>query len=193
MDIWLVRHGETDWNQAGRVQGWTDIPLNTLGKVQATRLSEHLRNVPFTHIYSSDLARAKDTATAVANQRNLSIVTTEVLREQCFGDAEGLPREEKLRRFPNGCPNGETNEQVQTRIVSFLESLTKTHTEGTILVATHGGVIRSALTWLKQPATFIQNTSITRLRSEQGKFRVLSTNETPHLADNNPLNASNIS
>lgn len=193
MNIWLVRHGETDWNRSGRVQGWTDVPLNSTGRVQVTRLAKYLQDIAFTHIYSSDLVRAKDTALAVASHNNLSVTTTQDLREQYFGQAEGLHRDEKQRRFPNGCPDGETNEQVQTRIVSFLKFITQKHNDGNILVATHGGVIRSVLSWLDQPATFIQNTSITRLRAEHKHYTVLCVNETQHLAEDNQLDAFHIS
>jgi broad specificity phosphatase PhoE len=183
MEIWLIRHGETDWNRNGRVQGWTDIPLNATGRDQAKRLARWLKDVKFEHIYSSDLSRALDTAKAVASVHHMEVTTTKTMREQFFGQAEGLNRVEKDKRFPNGAPDAETWEALEQRVSSFLKEVASHHHTGPILVAAHGGVIRAALTWLGEKPVHIENTSMTRLRVEGGQFEMISINTTPHLAN----------
>ncbi|GEO25801.1 phosphoglycerate mutase [Alicyclobacillus acidoterrestris] len=182
MDIWLIRHGETDWNVSGRVQGWTDIPLNQTGRAQAQKLASYLEGIPFRQIYASDLSRALNTARAIAEKTGTPISTTRRLREQYFGQAEGLLREEKERRFPNGIPGAETPQDVEERIRQFLTDLVATPVPGRVILATHGGVVRAALRWLGLQNEPIDNTSITCLKYEGGAFRITAINATPHLS-----------
>ncbi|MFB5191132.1 histidine phosphatase family protein [Alicyclobacillus fastidiosus] len=193
MEIWLIRHGETDWNVSGRVQGWTDIPLNAVGREQARRLADYLEGVPFAHIYSSDLSRALDTAKAVAAKTGTPITTTKLLREQHFGQAEGLQRADKERRFPNGAPGAETSQDVERRIGTFLTDLTNSNHSGRFIVATHGGVIKGALRWVGMKNVPITNTSITCLKFERGVFHVKAVNATPHLTSPTDSSTAGIS
>ncbi|WP_067617609.1 histidine phosphatase family protein [Alicyclobacillus acidiphilus] len=193
MEIWLIRHGETDWNVEGRVQGWTDVPLNDTGKEQAARLAASLRGVPVDHMYSSDLTRAFDTAKCIAAVTGADITTTPDLREQYFGQAEGLLRTESNKRFPNGAPDAESSHDIEQRVASFLTGIGQTHHEGLIVCATHGGVVRAALRWLGLQDGPIDNTSITKLGVEDGTFRVIAVNETPHLDSDAPSTAEGIS
>ena len=181
MEIWLVRHGETDWNAEGRVQGWTDVPLNAKGRQQASQLAQCLRSISFAHIYASDLTRALDTARIVADAVGAPITPLACLREHRFGQAEGLLRQESDRRFPNGAPDREPPEALQARVTQCLQDIAKRHAEGRVLIATHGGVIRSILNWLGHSHPPIANTSITRLRARANGFDILGVNETPHL------------
>jgi broad specificity phosphatase PhoE len=99
--IYLIRHGETDWNRDRRIQGQSDIPLNARGRSQAAALAERLAGLPLEMIYSSDLGRARETAgrIAAAQGREIPVVATPDLRECDYGLWEGLPREEIARRF----------------------------------------------------------------------------------------------
>ncbi len=90
MEILLVRHGETDWNRARRMQGHIDIPLNTEGLRQARALGAALASEKLDAIYSSDLQRARVTAQAVADVHQMTVVIDEQLRERCYGVFEGL-------------------------------------------------------------------------------------------------------
>ena len=95
--IFLIRHGATEWNKESRLQGTSDIHLSTEGFHQAITLAEH---VPFTHveaIYSSDLARAMETAKIIAERFNLTVKPMPELREMNYGDWEG-----RLIRRPSG-------------------------------------------------------------------------------------------
>ena len=90
MDIYLIRHGETDYNKVRRLQGVTDIPLNARGIELAQKTAERLKDIHFDRIYTSPLIRARKTAEIIRGNRDLEIIPTEGLREISFGDYEGL-------------------------------------------------------------------------------------------------------
>ena len=91
MKIYLVRHGETDWNQAGLLQGQTDIALNAQGLEQTHDAAERLKEVPFEIAFCSPLIRAKRTAEIIIGDRKITLTTDERLRELNFGPWEGVP------------------------------------------------------------------------------------------------------
>lgn len=88
--IYIVRHGQTDWNVKRLIQGHIDIPLNEEGKRQAKKISIELKGITFNKIYSSDLKRAYETAKIIAQDRKLKIVVSEDLRERYFGKFQGV-------------------------------------------------------------------------------------------------------
>ena len=90
MDIYLIRHGETDWNRMKKLQGTTDIPLNAYGIELAEKTAEGLKDVPFDRIYTSPLIRARKTAEIIRRDRPIEIIETDGLKEISFGDYEGL-------------------------------------------------------------------------------------------------------
>jgi broad specificity phosphatase PhoE len=152
--IVLVRHGETDWNREHRFQGRADQPLNEAGRQQARELAELLRDEPVTAMYTSPLRRASETADIVAARLGLEAKRLEALREIDVGAWEGLSVEEVKHRFPeradvdwrSGWENGETYEELSTRVVPALRGLAARHPGGHILGVTHAGPIRAALT-----------------------------------------------
>lgn len=141
--LWLVRHGETDWNAAGRFQGWTDVPLNDTGRAQAQQLQELLAASDFDGVWSSDLERAIETARIAIGEPR----TDPRLRELDFGDLEGsvwgeLDNEIRagLKAFESfTSPGGESAAAFVDRVFSFLDELDA----GRHLVFAHGGVIRA--------------------------------------------------
>ena len=145
----LARHGETDWNLGRRVQGHTDIPLNATGIAQAQSLAERLATEPLVAAYSSDLARARDTAATVAAPHGLSVSIDPDLREKNFGSWEGLTDTEISARFPaatrGAWGDGETTEEVAERVVAALLRVRQAHPAGLVLVVSHGGPLRAAL------------------------------------------------
>jgi len=147
--ILLVRHGETDWNRDGRVQGHTDAPLNARGWEQAASLASELAAEPIDAIYASDLARARDTAGVVAAARGLDVVTHPGLREKHFGTWEGLYDHEVFERFPGAATgpwgDGESTEEMVERVLAAVRELAARHLEGTILAVSHGGPLRAVL------------------------------------------------
>src|SRR5262245_34226909 len=96
----LVRHGETDWNATGRIQGHSDTPLNAVGREQARRVALRLAREPVRAVYSSDLARAFETATIIGQPLGLTVVTSARLRERQYGAWEGLTAAEIQTRYP---------------------------------------------------------------------------------------------
>jgi probable phosphoglycerate mutase len=150
--ILLARHGETEWNRVGRWQGQADEPLNETGRRQAAELAERLAGDGITAIYTSDLARARETADAVARRLGLEVVEDAGLREIDVGSWSGLTRAEVEQRFPEGFArwlrgeighDGETREQLTDRVVAAVERIAAEHPSETILVVTHGGAIRA--------------------------------------------------
>ena len=98
--ILLARHGETDWNLERRVQGHTDRPLNESGRAQALALADRLSTESLDAVYSSDLARARETAAVIAARHGLDVIETSDLREKDFGSWEGMTDTEIMARFP---------------------------------------------------------------------------------------------
>lgn len=147
--ILLARHGETDWNRERRVQGHTDTPLNDTGRAQARSLANELAAESLDAVYTSDLARASDTAAIVAEPHGVEIVALAALRERHFGTWEGLTDGEILSRFPDARPghwgDGEAAEEMSERVLATLRSIAAAHPGGTVLVVGHGGPLRAVL------------------------------------------------
>ena len=139
----LVRHGETDWNAEGRLQGHTDRPLSDYGRRQARRLAEELEGEELEAIYSSDLARAHETAEIVGERLGLPIALEPDLREKDWGTWEGLDAVERDRvEFV-----GESTEAHQERMLRALRRISERHPgDGRVLVVTHGGSMRRVQT-----------------------------------------------
>ncbi len=156
--LWLVRHGQTDWNAAGRVQGHTPTELNEEGRRQARALAEVLAIKPFAAIWSSDLPRAAQTAQIIANDIHLPVETTATLRERSFGKYEGATSEEiQADRTAlglaqtgdladwTGMPGFESTDVLWDRVVGTLHKLSDQYVGQDVLVVTHGGVIARAI------------------------------------------------
>ncbi len=143
----LVRHGETDWNRDGRVQGHSDVPLNETGRDQARSLAVALATERVDAVYSSDLRRALDTAAEVANGFGLDVRARHELREKHFGTWEGLTREEIVTRFPGGLSgpwgDGESRDAMTARVFAALREIAASHDGETVVVVSHGGPLRA--------------------------------------------------
>jgi broad specificity phosphatase PhoE len=151
----VVRHGETPWNAENRIQGQTDIPLSQRGEAQARRLQARLANEEITVAYASDLQRAWRTAQLAVEGHGIPIVRDPVWRELRFGDWEGLTSAETVARDPEIAaarrrepgrvrpPNGEHLGDMRDRIAPAVEAIRLRHPGETVLVATHGGVVRT--------------------------------------------------
>ena len=156
--LYIVRHGETEWNKIGRYQGITNVPLNENGIAQAKACGNALKDVHFDRILSSDLSRALVTAETIRGNRQLEIKTDERLREINFGDWEKLLFTEIEERWPGlidqmyrrpdivKVPNGESFQEVQDRAWSAVSDfLNENNEDETILITCHGGTIRTIL------------------------------------------------
>jgi broad specificity phosphatase PhoE len=151
VDLYLVRHGETEWSRSGQHTGRTDLPLLAEGEDQARRLGDRLRGIQFAAVYSSDLKRALETAHLAGFERP---EVTPLLREFDYGDYEGETSAEIWKTRPDwqlfrdGAPGGETPAQVYQRARTFLSGLATV--EGAILVFSHGHFLRAlAVAWVE--------------------------------------------
>jgi len=157
----LVRHGETDWNLAGRAQGHADIPLNATGRAQARAVASVLAGFGPVRLWSSDLMRARQTADAIAEATGLTVECDPRLREYDAGERSGLTHEEAAERFPQQyaaaragsagaatlVPGEESTEQVRDRIVPALVDCLAGLADGETGVAVlHGACLRVGLT-----------------------------------------------
>ncbi len=150
--LWLVRHGQTDWNIVLRYQGQTDIPLNETGLAQARALAAHLagNGQQFAALYSSDLQRAAQTAHILGEALGLDVRPHTGLREICFGEWEGFTREEVHARYADLVaerrshpldsrpPGGETNRELAQRVSAAADEIARAHPNDRVLVVSHG-------------------------------------------------------
>ena len=149
----LIRHGETDWNAQARLQGQLDVPLNARGRRQAASLAEALRHEGLSAVISSDLSRARDTASALASALGLPLALDVGLRERCFGVLQGLTRQQMdqhqpllarrwHRREPDFAPEGaESLRDFQARCLATVARLAATHAGRCLALVSHGGVL----------------------------------------------------
>ncbi len=149
----LIRHGETAWNTQARIQGHIDIPLNDKGRWQAERLAQALVDEEIHAIYSSDLARARHTAEALAQAAGLPLQLDQTLRERHFGRFEGMTQEEVASQWPEearrwrerdpayGPEGGETLQSFYDRCLGALTRLARQHPGQSVAVVAHGGVL----------------------------------------------------
>jgi len=197
----LVRHGITEWNIVHRIQGHTDNDLNEKGTRQVERVGERLAGEKIDAVFASDLKRTLSTAQAAVGSRNIEIRTSADLREMNYGLAEGMTYGELKAAYPEIAaslfnfhtgiifPEGETFLGFVDRAESFLKSLTGYPEDSTILVVTHGGVIKTMVCSLLRigqvhwPKIRIDNASLT-IVSTYGERVILSLlNDTSHLGD----------
>ncbi|MCY0896359.1 MAG: histidine phosphatase family protein [Alicyclobacillaceae bacterium] len=180
MEIWIVRHGETDWNLDQRVQGWSDIPLNATGMNQAEQLAQQLQDIRFDRIYSSDLSRAMSTAARIALGRDATVIPDIRLRERRKGEAEGVVFDDIPERFPDGIAGEESDAELEERLFAALHDIGACQTQAErVLCVSHGGSIRKIAEVLgRKDLPYIHNGSITRLASSQDGWTILGINET---------------
>lgn len=109
----MIRHGETDWNSLGRLQGRTDIPLNSKGILQAKECRQFSTNYEWDVIITSPLKRAKETAEIINKYSNIPLIEMDGFLERYYGDAEGMTAEERLTAFTNrNYPNQEDRDAL---------------------------------------------------------------------------------
>ncbi|SVA83552.1 uncharacterized protein METZ01_LOCUS136406 [marine metagenome] len=153
----LVRHGETEWNAEGRIQGHTDIGLSEIGTEQARSLEARLAGLNIDAAYSSDLKRTSETAKLALGERDVILNETPMLREYNKGAFEGMTLAEIKAQFPEEYPRylekdldyapegGETARDVSARMAGIIGRIKSDHLNETVLVVSHGGVLRAAM------------------------------------------------
>lgn len=180
-----MRHGETEWNRIGRVQGLSDIPLNDTGKQQARHAGARLAAERWDAVAASPLSRAADTARIIAAEigiRHVELV--DALVERDYGGAEGLTGPEIDARFGGVVRARESRVAVVERARPALLALAERHPGGRVLVVSHGGVIgslvRDATRWAwPERGSVIANGSDQRFAAAEGELRLVSFNGRP--------------
>ena len=198
MEIVFVRHGETGWNAQRRFQGHSDVPLSERGREQARAVAAALRDVVFSHVFASDLARALETARTIVAGRELVVTTDPRLREFDLGEWEGLNWEQIVQRWPQfehrvftqvreyEPPGGERFAGVVERVHPFIDELRATAGVERALVVTHAGVLHAIMDAVApagyDPRTTLFSTAgITRLTMDDAGSRIISLNDVDHL------------
>jgi probable phosphoglycerate mutase len=187
--LFLFRHGETDWNREGRLQGHTDTPLNATGLTQAQALAESLRPHRPDALVSSDLQRARHTAQIVAETLGVPLFIERGLREVNVGAAEGLLWAEAKTRFGEGLterwysdgdiafPGGETGIATRARGLAALRRFTAAHPYRRIGVSTHGAMVRQLIRHALPPGSRpapVRNTTLYVLHYEPAADRLIA-------------------
>ena len=152
--LYLIRHGETDYNNALRFQGQTDIPLNQKGIEQAEKAADFFRDIPLQAIYTSTLIRARTTAEIIAGVKGMEVQETDALREMSFGIWENMNSKDIQKKYAKEwkdffasparttIPQGESMLDVQKRAYPTVQEILDRYPEGDVAFVAHGGIIR---------------------------------------------------
>lgn len=208
MPLYLIRHGETDWNREGRAQGRRDMPLNETGAAQAGALAERFRDEPVAAIYSSPSRRALDTANTIAGLHPIKVETREDLLEMDLGELDGVKLGEMRDKFPDffahwvsdagtaRFPGGETLEEAQARTWGTVMRFVQDHApEEPVLLVSHAfatysilcralGMPLSNYGRLRQDPAAVSALAWRRRPGNdpnEGNFVLLASNQTHHL------------
>jgi broad specificity phosphatase PhoE len=198
--IYLIRHGETEWNKNGRFQGHLDIELSEEGLRQGELVSKKLENVNFQGIYTSDLKRAYKTAEIIAKPHQMPLKELIGLKEINVGIWGGMTLKEikesygeEFKKWNNDSEyrveKGESFNDLTLRVAETITNIMESHKGEAICVVTHGGVIKSYIGSLLELSTFskrkffIENCSITIVKmKEDGKLVLETLNDYSHLS-----------
>lgn len=165
MRLYIVRHGETDWNKERKVQGFSDIPLNEYGRHLARETAEGMKEIPFDLAYTSPLIRAKETAEIILAGRGIPVIESNGIKEMGFGEYEGMcisgkekaPESEAFKKFFTDTGNfvpakgGESIADIMDRTGQFLKELCEdSQLQGKrILLSTHGAAMTALLNHIR--------------------------------------------
>jgi broad specificity phosphatase PhoE len=203
LTIYFVRHGKTEWNLTGQMQGWGDSPLVSEGKNGAILVGEALQDIRFKAAYVSPSKRTQDTAKYILSGKKVPIHLTEEFREMSFGSWEGVRVSELDEQFKearhamlhspatfdareNG---GETYYQLEERVQKGIQKLISEQKSGNVLVVSHGMTLTLLMYLLgggkmadhRLKGERILNTSISQVDYENGEFHVVKLNDIAHL------------
>ena len=197
MELYIVRHGKTYWNEQRKIQGWADIDLTEEGREVAVLSAEGMKDIHFDAIYSSPLKRANETAYILRGNRNLPVVVDERIKEIGFGVLEGADflkiRGDKTSKFasffeapelyetPEG---GESFEMITERASDFMEEIIEKHkNDERIMIVAHGAVNKAMMRYIRKNeikdfwmGALQKNCGVTIVKCENGTYDVLEDN-----------------
>ncbi|HOM01768.1 MAG TPA: histidine phosphatase family protein [Acetivibrio sp.] len=197
--LYLVRHGQTDWNKENRCQGRIDTELNSEGILQANSVAQRLALEDIDIIYTSALKRAYTTAEIINQNLSKELVRDKSLNEIDFGEWEGLTFEE-MRKLPDydydkwrltphlaTFPGEKSLKNVQDRAMKFVNEIIEKHNGNNILIVSHGGVIKLVILGMLGISLeaynkfFIANASLSIVVVEKERTYLRTLNDTCHL------------
>lgn len=187
-EICLVRHGETDWNSFGKLQGRTDIPLNSNGINQARECGKFLASANWDLIVTSPLQRAKQTAEIISRLINIPIYEMADFLERDYGDAEGMTVKERAAAFPDkNYPNQENRNSLNKRVMIGLEKIIQSYKCRRVILVAHGAVINAILAQLSNGKvgfgkTKLINACISNIDFSQDTWNIRDFNQVTHLS-----------
>lgn len=204
MNIYVTRHGETQWNREKRMQGWNNSDLTQRGIEGAKKLGKRLEKIDFQCIYSSSSKRAFDSSKYIRGNKDTEIVLLDDLREMGLGKWEGLQHIKLEELYPEEYFNfwnnphlyknetGESFYELFTRLKLVLEMIINKHKKGNVLIVSHGVVLKAIYTIIKgeslrdlwQPP-HIGNTSLTIIEVKEGKKKIILEADSSHLKEEN--------
>jgi len=205
MRLFIIRHGQTEWNRRNLLQGTTDVELSEEGEHQVRRLGEYLESEDIDLILSSPMKRAHNTAKEIARRKGLEIHLEPSLVERDLGELEGLHIDEAIKKYPHNFPRDSSGNVIRTgytldpdggegwkqtieRVTPLLERIQQ-HEGRTVLLSSHGDVNRAIIGKLMNlditliPTVPQDNTCINEFVLRDGKFELVRLNETKHLQD----------
>ena len=200
MKIYLIRHGQTDWNLEGKIQGRHDVSLNETGSKQAELLAMGMDKRPVVQIFSSRQKRALETAQAVGRRQHVAVTVIDGLEEVEFGEWEGKTWDEISREYPeefkDWCtepaeivpPGGESRPQIYRRIGNALKEILR-RSRGDIAIVSHGAALAYMVSIMLEKELgdhdeiIVKNASISTVEydRETGKFHMVEANDVSHL------------
>lgn len=158
--IYIVRHGESEWNIIRKIQGFKNAPLTERGLAQGDKIAQRLRDVKLDAIYASDLDRARITAEKIAAANGADLTITESLREMSFGIWEGMLFSEVQETYPEGfgywqkspelleIEEGENLYSLEKRMAGFIDEILERHQGGDVLIVSHGTALKTMILYL---------------------------------------------
>lgn len=200
--IYLTRHGETEWNKAGRLQGWSDSPLTEKGRRDATLLGKRIRDLQIDTIYTSPLPRAMQTTNLIMQEKNIPVYEVDAFKEIFFGDWEGKIKEEievnYLQQFSNfwNAPhrydhtlhNGESLDDFKKRVEEALKGIVEGPSNQSVLIVAHAVVLKATISYfLNLPlerlwdTPFFHGGSLTIVKWDGEKFYLEMVGDTSHM------------
>ncbi|WP_223066643.1 histidine phosphatase family protein [Paenibacillus caui] len=190
MIVGLIRHGLTDWNAIGKIQGRSDIPLNNEGRRQAKLLADRLVQEPlkWDFVITSGLSRAQETGEIIAEALKIPVYDPDSrLLERSFGKAEGLTQSERESLWGKEWDMQELGQEkeseVQSRALAFMADLAKRFPHSNVLVVTHGGLLAQLYMGLYKSKykERIGNLSLSILEKQEAEWEIVLFNCTKHL------------
>lgn len=198
--LYITRHGETEWNIEGRMQGWKNSNLTKRGRMNAIALGQSLSNTQFKRVYCSTLDRTKETTELIFKGRNVEVIYDDSLKEINLGELEGLNQEEIRNIYPEFQSHfwknpqeyvpisGESFYDVKNRVTKALDRIIRENPEGNVMIVTHGVVLKTIHAYFKNltmdrlwDPPFIYDTSLTIVEIENGIAKIIVEGDISHI------------